>query len=333
MPALYFPWGQEQTSTQNGTFKFAGYWRDAPDGSQDYADQRYYNATYGRFWTPDPASRADLTNPQTFNQYPYVGNDPVNNADPTGLCTVMIGGNQMAPSGNSAFNNPWNAEASALGADTAYPYQGEGKASSFLSVLSQALGSNDSTTAALDAITYALSSNSGLIDIIAYSGGAEAFTKAYAQLSAAQQNRIGLILYIAPGAVGMLAGEQSTTSVILGGGGLNQLAGFGTTLPLGVQPQFSSCGHLDLTCFLKYAPDLQAMLSNGSCNNPEVFTRTNPSGVRGVGFPSPTGGGTSSQVNLQYWQPVYYDEDGPSWGAGQWITWAPAPGGGRMSVL
>jgi RHS repeat-associated protein len=90
MPALYFPWGQEQTSTQNGTFKFAGYWRDAPDGSQDYADQRYYNATYGRFWTADPyeannGGSADLKNPQSWNRYAYAIGDPINFTDPHGL--------------------------------------------------------------------------------------------------------------------------------------------------------------------------------------------------------------------------------------------------------
>jgi RHS repeat-associated protein len=87
MPAAYFPWGQEQTSTQDGTIKFAGYWRDATGGSQDYADQRYYNATYGRFWTVDPAGAAavDPANPTSWNQYAYTLDDPVNNSDPTGM--------------------------------------------------------------------------------------------------------------------------------------------------------------------------------------------------------------------------------------------------------
>jgi RHS repeat-associated protein len=86
-PAVYFPWGQEQTSTQDGTFKFAGYWRDATGGSQDYADQRYYNATYGRFWTPDPGgpATANLKNPTSWNRYAYVNDDPANFRDPSGL--------------------------------------------------------------------------------------------------------------------------------------------------------------------------------------------------------------------------------------------------------
>jgi RHS repeat-associated protein len=87
-PAVYFPWGQEQTSTQDGTFKFAGYWRDATGGGQDYADQRYYNANYGRFWTPDPAGLKAVNpkDPTSWNQYAYAMGDPVNRNDPSGLC-------------------------------------------------------------------------------------------------------------------------------------------------------------------------------------------------------------------------------------------------------
>ena len=48
----YFPWGQERTSTADGADKFGTYFRDMP--GQDYADQRYYKADFGRFWTVDP---------------------------------------------------------------------------------------------------------------------------------------------------------------------------------------------------------------------------------------------------------------------------------------
>ena len=41
----------------------------------------------GRWETPDPAGLAavDITNPQTWNRYPYVGNQPLSNVDPLGL--------------------------------------------------------------------------------------------------------------------------------------------------------------------------------------------------------------------------------------------------------
>jgi RHS repeat-associated protein len=83
----YYPWGEEKTSppTQDGQVKFGTYFRDMP--GQDYADQRYYNANAGRFYTPDPAGkrRVDPKNPTSWNMYAYAGDDPVNRFDPSGL--------------------------------------------------------------------------------------------------------------------------------------------------------------------------------------------------------------------------------------------------------
>jgi RHS repeat-associated protein len=55
----------------------------------DYADQRFYASTYGRFNTPDPYSgSATLLNPLSWNRYSYTLGDPVNGNDPTGECTL-----------------------------------------------------------------------------------------------------------------------------------------------------------------------------------------------------------------------------------------------------
>jgi RHS repeat-associated protein len=49
---------------------------------------RYYSNGFGRFMTPDPSMRsAHPTLPQSWNRYPYVGGDPVNHFDPSGLTT------------------------------------------------------------------------------------------------------------------------------------------------------------------------------------------------------------------------------------------------------
>jgi RHS repeat-associated protein len=66
--------------------KFTGYERNWATGL-DYAKARNYQRTRGRFTSPDPLSvaAADVTNPQSFNRYAYVGNDPINYVDPTGL--------------------------------------------------------------------------------------------------------------------------------------------------------------------------------------------------------------------------------------------------------
>ena len=81
----YYPYGEERTSTVDKRDKFATYFRDSV--GQDYADQRYYDGGLGRFWTVDPGGifTADPGDPTSWNRYAYVGGDPVNYHDPTGL--------------------------------------------------------------------------------------------------------------------------------------------------------------------------------------------------------------------------------------------------------
>jgi RHS repeat-associated protein len=71
----YFPWGEERTSTPDGTDKFATYFRDSSVAGvgQDYANARYYNNNFGRFWSPDPAGAAHVNDPQSWNLYAYEG--------------------------------------------------------------------------------------------------------------------------------------------------------------------------------------------------------------------------------------------------------------------
>ncbi len=45
--ASYYPWGEDRGSAPNQQIKFGTYFRDLP--GEDYADQRYYTATSGRF--------------------------------------------------------------------------------------------------------------------------------------------------------------------------------------------------------------------------------------------------------------------------------------------
>lgn len=81
------PWGGETSRSSNQAFqphRFTTYERDG-NGS-DEAMMRRYAGRWHRFVQPDPLDGSyDFTNPQSFNRYAYVQNDPVNFVDPLGL--------------------------------------------------------------------------------------------------------------------------------------------------------------------------------------------------------------------------------------------------------
>ena len=80
----YYPYGEEQQATANDTYKFATYFRDSTT-TLDYAQNRYYASTQGRFTTADPSSGVRLSNPGSWNHYSYLMNDPINYVDSMGL--------------------------------------------------------------------------------------------------------------------------------------------------------------------------------------------------------------------------------------------------------
>ncbi|MEO8648381.1 MAG: RHS repeat-associated core domain-containing protein, partial [Acidobacteriota bacterium] len=62
-----------------------GYERDI-ESDLDFAQARYYSSKLGRFYSVDPENAgASADNPQTWNAYAYVGNNPINITDPDGL--------------------------------------------------------------------------------------------------------------------------------------------------------------------------------------------------------------------------------------------------------
>jgi RHS repeat-associated protein len=95
--ADFTPYGQEMvhTNTCPQNYKYTGYERD-PETGLDYAMFRYYSPRLGRFMSVDPLP-GDVQDPQSFNRYAYVLNNPVGFIDPLGLCsTDPVTGKEVA---------------------------------------------------------------------------------------------------------------------------------------------------------------------------------------------------------------------------------------------
>jgi RHS repeat-associated protein len=90
---VYAPFGEEISNPDSDSeaMKFAGHERDNVNaaplgriGDLDYMHARYYTPTVGRFLSVDPGRDSTPDQPQSWNLYAYVRNNPVNNVDPTG---------------------------------------------------------------------------------------------------------------------------------------------------------------------------------------------------------------------------------------------------------
>jgi RHS repeat-associated protein len=82
----HLPFGEEfaESGTQE-KHHFTSYEADGESGS-DYAVNRQYSQSVGRFGSADPYQASGyLVNPQSWNRYSYVENDPIHNVDPLGL--------------------------------------------------------------------------------------------------------------------------------------------------------------------------------------------------------------------------------------------------------
>jgi RHS repeat-associated protein len=82
----HYPFGRTQTASSQAAFKvsnqFTGQVKDEETGLY-YYNARYYDPELGRFIQPDTII-PDLTNPQSYNRYAYVLNNPLKYVDSTG---------------------------------------------------------------------------------------------------------------------------------------------------------------------------------------------------------------------------------------------------------
>lgn len=82
----YLPFGEQLSGASVTTHKFTGQERDDESGLDNFG-ARYDSSRWGRFMSSDPLSGYP-GNPQSWNRYSYVQNNPLNLIDPTGMCST-----------------------------------------------------------------------------------------------------------------------------------------------------------------------------------------------------------------------------------------------------
>ena len=120
----YFPFGEgDGTLAGRDPHRFAAKERDAESG-MDYFGARYYASRSGRFTTVDPLldQQKALVDPQQWNRYAYVRNNPLRYTDPDGRAIETLWDlANIAWSAKAVWDNPgsvsnWGALALDVGA-------------------------------------------------------------------------------------------------------------------------------------------------------------------------------------------------------------------------
>ncbi len=113
------PFGEWTSAGMQSELGFTGDLLDDADGDVFHTPNRQLSQTQGRWMVPDPAGLAAVNpwNPQTWNRYAYVENNPTSYVDPSGLarclCWAPQGGGGFgglyAMTGGNAYNTQMNA--------------------------------------------------------------------------------------------------------------------------------------------------------------------------------------------------------------------------------
>ncbi len=266
-----------------------------------WASARGYHQTEARWLSPDPAGMAavDIMNPQSWNRYAYVGNNPVSRIDPSGLCDVVSGGFGQSPgTPQTAAQENFAAK---IGADLVYPFSGQTTAGSLLG-----LGSNATTAPLFNAIVNAAQQTpSGqYVNIVTWSGSASVLSDVVGSLPADVASRIGSVTYLSPGmgpSDNYIAGNGDVQA-FFGTGSLNELV---TTFA--TPGALLNCDTHSANCFFQSAASYLMAHAGSACPTQNTYTRQNPRGGRGGGRglgggiggpPSPLTGGNGGGWNI-----------------------------------
>jgi RHS repeat-associated protein len=283
--SAYAPFGEQYAGVGSSLYNFTGMQQWTVPGIDDFLFRRY-SPVQGRWISPDPAGSAavDITNPQTWNRYAYVGDNPLSSIDPLGLeCTVVIGGVTQTPgtvdvSGETSFANSVNGI-------LAFPFSGEqtpilGALQGAYEVGQQGVsGGNSNTNVAIAALSLA-AQTPGNINVVAFSGGAQTFATALSYLPELS-SRINNVTYIMPGSFGSTLPTGNGTTTLVDGSlaSLNSL--IVGNVPFGANFISVNCGH-NANCAFAQAGNQIKHLASGPCSKTATFT--NAAGHRGAGF-------------------------------------------------
>jgi RHS repeat-associated protein len=263
------PFGDYQAPSGSGSdateHHFTGKERDSESGN-DYFGARYYNSSAGRFLMPDPgwSLQATTADPQSWNEYAYVQNNPLTMVDPDGTCGEISAGIGMSP------DSPSGAAlidlAIKYGFNVAFPYAGEDREDSVWDIAHAGDGANGGATATASAAVQATNDDEGGAGrvFLGFSGGGQA------NVSAGVNGAMGTVAFYDPG-LGVGQKLPAGSWLFKGNGAasdaVNKTAG--TEGGYGVP----NCGH-DVLCAIHNSDLLRSLLqAAGPCNHPKMFVR------------------------------------------------------------